>query len=222
MATGFGFCPNCGSALTEAGQKFCSICGAVLAAAQAGPGGLTAQPSAGAPVPPPPPVLPTPPDAAGWATPAGIPAAAAPSKGVSPAMLLIGGIVIVAIVAGAVFAMSQSRSSSSPGAGGGGAAVSIRPSTFSCLDEETRVTVEAWLPGSMAETAEVSLDADGQTFYSGTVGDGFVRQPDGRWLSSAPFTPSDICGSFGAGRHTIRILDANGKVLASASFTGQE
>lgn len=221
MATGFGFCPNCGSALTEAGQKFCSVCGATLAAAA--PGGAPAQPPAAVPVPPPPPAFPPPPDAAGWAMPPGLAATAAPGKaGISPVMLLIGGIVIAAIVGGVVFAMNQSKSSSSPSGGGGGAAVSIQPSTFSCLDEETRVTVEAWLPGAMPETAEVALDVDGVTFYSGTIGDGFVKQADGRWLSRAPFTPSDICASFGPGRHTIRILDSNSKVLASATLTGQE
>jgi len=32
MATGFGFCPNCGTAATAAGQKFCPTCGSGLPA----------------------------------------------------------------------------------------------------------------------------------------------------------------------------------------------
>ncbi len=58
MVTGFGFCPNCGTALTAAGQKFCPTCGsglpamvapAVVPAAEAEPQAQAALPAEPAP-----------------------------------------------------------------------------------------------------------------------------------------------------------------------------
>ena len=45
MATGLGFCPNCGTPKTAAEQKFCPTCGAVLAAI-AGPATVPTPPPA--------------------------------------------------------------------------------------------------------------------------------------------------------------------------------
>ena len=78
MAIGSGFCPNCGTALTVAGQKFCATCGATLPAWTA---------PAAVPVPPPaPPVEAAPPPPPAWAAPlaASVPPPAPPVEAVPP------------------------------------------------------------------------------------------------------------------------------------------
>ncbi len=59
MAVGFGFCPNCGAPLNKAEQKFCAVCGTVLAVRTSPPPeAATPNPQASY-APPLPPVQPT-------------------------------------------------------------------------------------------------------------------------------------------------------------------
>ncbi|MGZ6265936.1 MAG: zinc ribbon domain-containing protein [Candidatus Limnocylindrales bacterium] len=122
MATGFGFCPNCGAALTEAGQRFCAACGftvPVSASAAAGAASVPAVvPPASAVVPPPPPSAPPPPP---WAMQPVAPVGpTAPRTAVNPALLLVGALVIVAVAAAGVLAMNGSKASPSASAGHSG------------------------------------------------------------------------------------------------------
>ncbi len=64
MATGLGFCPNCGTPRTAVEQKFCATCGGALAA--------LAVPAA-APTPPPAPQVEAAPPPPAWAAPAAAP-----------------------------------------------------------------------------------------------------------------------------------------------------
>jgi hypothetical protein len=96
MATGFGFCPNCGAARSAEEQKFCASCGAGVSATAmpAAPPVTPAAPQMGVTPPPPaptwatPPVTPAalqmgvtpPPPAPTWATPPPPPAWAAPGS----------------------------------------------------------------------------------------------------------------------------------------------
>jgi hypothetical protein len=163
-------------------------------------------------------------ETAAQAAPSGVPAGATPAKsGISPLiLLLVGAVAIAAIVGVVIFALNQSKSSSSPSPGGGvsGASIAVNPSTFSCSDDSNRVVVTAWLPASMSESDTVALTRDNVTFYDGTVGDGFVKQAGGRWLSRATASGVQLCSGLEPGRHTYRILDGHGNVMAAADFTG--
>jgi hypothetical protein len=158
-------------------------------------------------------------------------------------MLLVGGIVIAAIVVGAVYAMSGSKGQpkASPGhsgdlfgtavatgstavatptpGGGGGGSVTFEPSSFSCSDTNTQVMMAAWLPASIASSEQVTAELDGKKGDPAAVADGFEKQADGRWLASTTSSASNLCGGFAAGKHTLRVLDSQGKVLAQGSFT---
>jgi hypothetical protein len=132
MVTGFGFCSNCGSALTEAGQRFCSACGfsQPLADSPAAPVGPAPAPAV---LPQPPVVAPTAPLAPSpapqqavappptWSMPPTAPAVAVPARTTAnPTTVVVGIIVIAAIVAAGVFVMNNSKGSPNPSPGKGG------------------------------------------------------------------------------------------------------
>lgn len=141
MATGLGFCPNCGTPKTATKQEFCPTCGAALAAIAA-------------PVAAPPP----PPPAWGAQAPMGVPPAppaypmtapvpaSQPQSGISPTVLLLGLLLIVAVAGGAYLYTNQN----SKGPGASGAATPPHASTgpadrglgmWSYADEREVVTV---------------------------------------------------------------------------------
>lgn len=222
MANGFGFCPNCGAALTAAGQRFCASCGAVLSAVAA-PAAVPAPAAApeGAASPPPPPPWAVPPSAAAPVVPPAYsmaaPVAAAPAKtGISPTMLVIGVVLIAAIVGGAFYVMNNNSKSSGSGGNNGGYPGSFvfSPATVGCGQTST-TTMR--LPSSVHGTDEITLQDNGTTVATQTVADaGFTQQPDGTWYASDT-GPTDC--SIGGGVHTERLLDSNGHVLAQGSFT---
>jgi len=127
-------------------------------------------------------------------------------------MLAVGGIALAAIVAVIVFMSMNSKSGS----------ITLTPSSFSCSSSAQVITVMR-LPSSMQATDMLTYQADGVTKSTETVDSTFLRQSDGSWLVSVPATASSICqGSSGAvtiATHTLRILDASGKVLAEGSYT---
>jgi hypothetical protein len=224
MATGFGFCSNCGASIGAAGQRFCPTCGTVIPAASAAvpaPAAAPTQPPAwGAPPPPPPPADGQP---QVWGTPPAAPLAAPARSGISPVMLLVGGVVIVAIVAGAIFAMNNSKGS--PGASGatgstipGGGSVVFNPSTIGCPSQPYTTTIV--LPSSVKGTDSITYKIDSTIVITQTVAEfGFAQKPDGTWsVSDTNSTGSTHC-DMGAGVHTARLVDANGKVLAQGAFT---
>lgn len=230
MTTGFGLCPKCGTAMTAAGQRFCASCGADVSAIAA-PATIPAPPAA-PPVqaaPPPPPAWAVPPAAsAPVETPAfavAAPVVAAPAKtGISPTMLLIGGVLIAAIAVGALFVMNNNSKSSGSGPGNsggniGGSSVSITPASFSCSGAEVQVTLAIRLSASIPGSTQITMQFDGVTVSNTSVESGFEKQSDGSWLSSAPESSSSLCGSLSPGQHRMSALDANGKVITEGTFT---
>jgi hypothetical protein len=76
------------------------------------------------------------------------------------------------------------------------------------------------LPASLSGSSEITAVLDGETGTTDTVsGAGFTKQSDGRWLSTDADSADNICSRYGEGKHTFGILDAQGKLLASGSFT---
>jgi hypothetical protein len=244
MTTGFGFCPNCGAAMTEAGQRFCAACGFTLPVSAAAAAGVA---PASAMVPPHPagPQPPAPPWAMAPVAPVG---ATPPRTAVSPALILVGVLVIVAIGAAGVFAMNGSKASPSGSAGHsgglfgsalptgeteatptpvaatptpviGGGLVTLKPSSFSCSDTSTQVTMSVWLPASVSASEEVKGELDGVAVSTRVVGDNFKKQSDGRWLRSETDSAAAVCSGLEAGKHVYRVLDSQDKVLAQGSFT---
>jgi hypothetical protein len=177
------------------------------------------------------------------------PVGAAPAKtAISPAMLLVGGLVIAAIVAVGVLAANGSKPtpSAGPGHSGGlfgsafpsvgtvatptplaatptagdlGSSITVQPSTVNCSDTNMQVTLTAWLAASTKASDQVAAELDGQAGDLSAVSDNFEKQSDGRWLSTETQAAPSFCGDIAAGKHTVRVLDAQGKVLAQTSFT---
>jgi hypothetical protein len=282
MATGFGFCSNCGTALTEPGQRFCANCGftlpaSIAAAAEVPPATAAPTPAAAAPtpavgaappvpapwvqppsppvapappawavpptaqVPPPPPAGPAGPPPPTWAVAPVVPVAAAPARTrVSPAMLLVGGLVIAGLLAAGYVATNGAKPSSSPGAGRSGGlfgssaptataaptkanvaagSVTFKPSSFSCADPSLPITMSVFLPAAVLASEEVTAKLDATNLSAKTVGTDFEKQADGRWLSTGNDTVSTLCDMVGAGDHAFRVLDSKGNLLAQGSFT---
>lgn len=229
MATGIGFCPNCGTAITAAGQ-FCATCGATLPA--------SARAAMSAPQPPPyvAPVQPA------WAVPPPTAPVTPAGSTANPAMLLVGGLVIAAIVGVAVLAMNNGSkglpgASGSPGSSGthissGSPIASVSPSpkagypgslAFSpkiigCPAQPFTTTVV--LPSSVKGTDQITYQIDDTVIITQAATDfGLTQQADGTWSVSTDNPDGSANCSMGPGVHTARLLDSSGKVLAQTSFT---
>lgn len=194
MAAQFGFCANCGTPRASADQAFCPGCGSTF---------QPASPVAAAAVPPPPP-----PEAPGWAAVAAPIATPVPARrGMNPA-ILVGLVLLAAVIAGVVyFGFLQ----------GGSASASLSPSSFSCSGPSVQVTMTVRLPGSLQGSDMVTSEVDGMKGDPERVDKGF-KKDGSTWLSSDTVPSSTLC-LLGTGKHTIRALDASGKVLVEGSWT---
>ena len=241
------FCPGCGAQLLLETQQFCATCGFDLEdlrdrARGAQAGGEIAGPAAdvqrtaaavaptepGTPQALPP--QPAPPVVSAVAVPPfappdrSMPQGAAPRRtSVNPALLVIGGVVIVAIVAVLLVVNGMS---------GGPGGISFDPSTISC-SAPVAFTTTGRLPASVHAGDTVTITLDGQAFTSEQVSpdNSYVQQADGSWTltnTSSLATVQSLCavgGSAGGfdvltpGTHTEQVLDSSGKVLAQGSYT---
>jgi hypothetical protein len=147
------------------------------------------------------------------ANPASAPAPAprAPGLKVTPKLLAIAGIVLAVILAIAYVSMGSKSGS-----------VAFTPSSFSCSSSANVATVMR-LPSSMSAAARLNWQIDGVTQITNAVADNFKQQTDGTWLftdtSAASSSCQGVSGPLSMGTHSVRILDANGHVLAEGSFT---
>jgi hypothetical protein len=221
--SGFGFCASCGTPRPGPAGGVCANCGTALAALEVAPPVPPAQPAytpppapaytlpaaEAAPVPPPPPAYdqPTiygqPP-----ASYAPVYAPAPPRKGVSPAVL-IGGVVVVILVAVGAFFLLNNANGGKGGTGVSAASsgviqptnaiatqaptlsptvapktgsVTFNPSTVSCDHPEAFSTILT-LPASVGENDTITEVYDGKTVGSFTIAnDGSFKQAaDGSW-----------------------------------------
>ena len=243
MATGIGFCPNCGTAMTAGGQRFCASCGATLPALATASAAVPAQAAMSAPPPPPPPYMA--PVQPAWATPPPTATIAPARTTASPAMLLVGGLIIAAIVGVAIFVMNNgskglpgssgsSGCSGLPGCNGSGlpptasvspspvagypGSLSFSPKTIGCPGQPFTTTVV--LPSSVKGTDQITYQIDDTTIITQAVTDfRMTKQADGTWSVSTDNPDGSANCSMGPGVHTASLLDSGGKVLAQTSFT---
>jgi hypothetical protein len=97
--------------------------------------------------------------------------------------------------------------------------VTIDPATMSCSAASVSVSLSVVLPGSIPASAMISSELDGTIANTERADVGFVKQPDGTWLSSGTTDSSTLCSQLTIGDHTIRALDASGNTLAEGTLT---
>jgi len=139
--------------------------------------------------------------------------------------MMVAGLVIVCLVLAGTFYYLLNNSSS------GG--ITFSPATVSCANP-VNFTVTLHLPSSVKASDTLRETFDGKVVNTFLVDDDstIIKQSDGSWLSTSATSVDDMtaaCTAGGmtsggeailvAGSHTIQILDANGKVLASGSYT---
>ena len=211
MATQPSFSANCGAALTTPVGAFCASCGHAVVAPSSTP-----QPAAPPTYTPPPATAP-----ADWsAPPAGPPAYSpgapfAPARtSPSPAALVVGAVIVVVIAAVGYFAF---LSHGSPGS------ITINPSTYSCSSSQ-QIAATIKLPASVKDTDQITIQLDGRVLGTVPVSAVADKQADGSWLKTTTQTGTESCndatgGKLSSGKHTMRLMDSKGSLLAEGSYT---
>lgn len=143
------------------------------------------------------------------------PAAATPHRPETPwyanavGWVLVG--VVVLIIAAAGYVLLRP-----PGS------LSFSPTVFTCSGETRTMSVR--LPSSVQGTDDLTVQVlpDGVSDTQSVEGSGFTRQPDGSWVLTAATSDTSVAECrLPLGPHTIRFLDAKGRVLAEGGFTRQ-
>ena len=76
------------------------------------------------------------------------------------------------------------------------------------------------IPKSVSPSEMVTAELDGEAGDPQALSDThFVKQSDGSWLSTTSQSSSSWCEVVAAGKHTLKCVDSQGKVLAQGSFT---
>jgi hypothetical protein len=140
---------------------------------------------------------------------------------INPTLLVVGGIVIVAIVAILLLVNANS---------GGAGSITFSPSTISCSNP-VGFAETIRLPSSVHAGDAVTDMVDGRVLTSGPLV-GMTQQADGSWvifITTSQASMQSACVSGGAsavghymlalGTHVERVLDSSGKVLAQGSYT---
>jgi hypothetical protein len=97
--------------------------------------------------------------------------------------------------------------------------VTIDPDSFSCSGAVITVTLTVTLPAVYSSGDEITAVVDGTVGGTDTVGDIFVQQADGSWLSSTTDTSTTLCKDYDPGQHTIGFQDSAAEMIAEGSFT---
>ena len=197
MATEFGFCQACGSAVAEAIQKTCLSCGAVLATPH---GSRTGRRPIGVLV--------------------GAVAIVA-LVGVGGYALGIGTRVSVTVSASPSAPIAEVSPEASPIFPG---AVTFEPSTLSCSASRVPTMLTIRLPASVPDSYTLYSSAGGSKDggVNGSVivvGNEFRKLDDGSWLSRDEDQSDLVCAMDGLGKHDYRLYDADGNVAVEGSVT---
>jgi hypothetical protein len=128
--------------------------------------------------------------------------------------------------------VSTVRTTPAPGtAVPAGGSIVFAPSTVSCSDSETTVTITWTLAPGTSGDQTILFEWDGSLGQGGQVPKavstaGFTQQSNGSWRQTENTTGFDLCSSLGltAGRHTWSVVQAKadgapGPVMAQGAFT---
>lgn len=133
-------------------------------------------------------------------------------------LVLIGGLVIVALIAVVGFvAVSGSQPHGTDEKG----SLSVDPSSFSCSANAT-VTLTVSLPASLNGDDRITTKLDGTPWGDVKISNQFDKQSDGTWLESHPSilnTCQGPSGKLADGQHTLQVLDQLNHVVAEGTFT---
>lgn len=154
-----------------------------------------------------------------------LPPAAAPAA--TPA------VTAVATDAAATVAATQAATPApaTPTAAAAGNSIVFSPSTFSCSDSKTPLTVTWTLAAGTSGDLQILYEWDGSLGQGGQTPQtvsaaGFTKQSDGSWQQTESTTGSDLCSNLGldSGSHAWSVVQAQsdgtpGKLVAQGSFT---
>jgi hypothetical protein len=139
----------------------------------------------------------------------------------------------VATEAAATVAATQAATPApaTPTAAAAGNSIVFSPSTFSCSDSKTPLTVTWTLAAGTSGDLQILYEWDGSLGQGGQTpktvsAAGFTKQSDGSWQQTESTTGSELCSNLGltSGSHAWSIVQAQsdgtpGKVVAQGSFT---
>jgi hypothetical protein len=118
-----------------------------------------------------------------------------------------------------------------PTAAAAGNSIVFSPSTFSCSDSKTPLTIAWTLAAATSGDLQILYEWDGSLGQGGQApravsAAGFTKQSDGSWQQTESTTGADLCSNLGlkSGSHTWIIVQAQsdgtpGKLVAQGSFT---
>jgi hypothetical protein len=139
----------------------------------------------------------------------------------------------VATEAPATVAATQAatRAPATPTAAAAGNSIVFSPSTFSCSDSKTPLTITWTLAAGTSGDLQILYEWDGSLGQGGQTPQtvsaaGFTKQSDGSWQQTESTTGADLCSNLGleSGSHTWSVVQAQsdgtpGKLAAQGSFT---
>ena len=112
-----------------------------------------------------------------------------------------------------------------------GNSIVFSPSTFSCSDSKTPLTITWTLAAGTSGDLQILYEWDGSLGQGGQTPQtvsaaGFTKQSDGSWQQTESTTGADLCSNLGlkSGSHTWSVVQAQsdgtpGKLVAQGSFT---
>lgn len=194
MTAGFGFCRACGTALAEAGQGTCRSCGAFLAVPLRGRNRL------------------------------------------NPILLVVGTAIVAVIVGASTYTLGHGTAGQAQSSGVSGSqtaaplfpgSLAIEPATYSCsADILVRLTIQ--LPASVQGSRLISFRGNPGGLFplienQRQVGQALTKKGDGSWFAIHGSSSTDLCAVPGEflGRHSLELVDADGNLMGSVSWTAE-
>jgi len=126
---------------------------------------------------------------------------------------------------------AATRAPATPTAAAAGNSIVFSPSSFSCSDSKTPLTITWTLAAGTSGDLQILYEWDGSLGQGGQApravsAAGFTGQSDGSWQQTESTTGADLCSNLGltSGSHTWSVVQAQsdgtpGKLVAQGSFT---